>query len=140
MSNMSNSIAASSLNEQIITRMDELAALRRREVKALIARHPDASVEVYTLYGRRAIVNLIVRLGRVDDDVPLEEVADFVGSEGYTVSKTFTLKEIEKRDGGTITVRMIVSANKALTEEEKDLLRGLGKLRREVQSYDSFTC
>jgi hypothetical protein len=126
------------LNNLIAEREAELAALRSHTLKQIVARHPDASsIGIYCRSDGKGIVATInCYLGKVEEDVPLEEVASCYATEnGYCVSEYRLLH----REHGLI-VRLYISAEKPFTADERKLLAAMGVLKKTRPVQEHLVC
>jgi hypothetical protein len=125
------------LNNLIEEREAELAALRNPTVKQIVARHPDASsIGMYCRSdGKGSVATINCYLGKVEEDVPLEEVADYATEEGYFVSKYLVLHE----EPGLL-VRLYVAAEKRFAVDERKLLAAMGRLTKKRTTETRLVC
>jgi hypothetical protein len=125
------------LNKIIEEREAELAALRSHTLKQIVARHPDASsIGIYCRSDGKGIVATInCYLGKVEEDVPLEEVADYATENGYFVSKYLVLHQ----EPG-LMVRLYIAAEKRFAVDERKLLAALGRLTKKRITETRLVC
>lgn len=116
------------MTESLVNRYRNIANfLNKPAVKEIIRKNPDANITC-DYYKEKVIVNLTVYLK--DNDYPVEDIASSIAGNCYFYSFFKYLLEIPK---GSVALR--INLTKELSVEDISLLRKLGKIKDELNSY-----
>jgi hypothetical protein len=108
-------------------------------VKKLAQKYPDAEFNAYEHF-----VSIDIDLNQHKRELdPLFDISGLegvtAGDYGYSYNKTL-LERPYKIAGRTVDVRVRVCATQQFSDEEKDLLRSLGKIQTQMSKYESLVC
>ena len=108
-------------------------------IRKFARQNPDAELSVNVFSGGRARVDARVWM-RADTSTDISSLPDvWVDSEDYNVNCSINKGAI-KVAGISVDRRLTLSVTQPLSDDEKELLRSLGKIQRIENTYETVVC
>ena len=109
------------------------AALERTDVQEALTRCPDASGLSAAVNQDTVLISAYVGLG---EEPAIAEVADLCDGRAYHLDMRQTLLDVP----GVVLVQVHINGSARLQEDERDLLRAIGKLQQETTVREYLAC
>ena len=109
------------------------AALERTDVQQALTRCPDADGLSASVNQDTVLISAYVGLG---DEPAIAEVADLCDGDAYHLDVRQTLLDLPN----VVLVQVHITGRSRLSEDERDLLRAIGKLKAETITREYLAC
>jgi len=117
---------------------ETLRILRRKDVQELVRKHPDANWNVHNSSAYKNIPTLVgeIHLGYIDEDI--RDLCTLADSDSWCLRHELINKTVRG-----LKIELVITAWHSYTEDEKDTLRGIGKMQtfhNKPSTYEALVC